>query len=140
MVSSGSSPLAPPSSGLSPRVVLKFGGTSVSTAEAWKVIAQVTRARVSAGERPMIVHSALSGVTDRLELLPAEALAGRHEPLLAELASRHHALADCKPVRCADGRPHTWWVCPAWRSVALDERRSRMGTQGWLASRHAIQC
>ena len=47
-------------------VVLKFGGTSVSSAGNWHNIAEVVRARSAASLRPVIVHSALSGITDQL--------------------------------------------------------------------------
>jgi diaminopimelate decarboxylase/aspartate kinase len=50
-------------------VVLKFGGTSVSSVANWKNIATVLHARLKAGLKPVIVHSALSGITDRLEQL-----------------------------------------------------------------------
>ena len=57
-------------------VVLKFGGTSVSSVANWHNIAGVIRARIAAGFRPVIVHSALSGITDRLESLLAAAVSG----------------------------------------------------------------
>ena len=50
-------------------VVLKFGGTSVSTAANWHNIAQVLKARLRRACGPLVVHSALSGITDRLESL-----------------------------------------------------------------------
>jgi aspartokinase len=50
-------------------VVLKFGGTSVSSAANWHNIAGVLRSRMAANLRPAVVHSAMSGVTDRLESL-----------------------------------------------------------------------
>jgi diaminopimelate decarboxylase/aspartate kinase len=57
-------------------VVLKFGGTSVSSAANWQNIAGVLRSRVAAGLRPAVVHSALSGITDRLDSLLGAALRG----------------------------------------------------------------
>ena len=57
-----------------PWVVLKFGGTSVSSVANWRNIAGVVEERRRAGLRPVVVHSALSGVTDRLESLLAAAL------------------------------------------------------------------
>ena len=51
----------------SPWVVMKFGGTSVSTRENWETIAALTRARLDAGLKPVIVHSALGGVSNTLE-------------------------------------------------------------------------
>ena len=74
-------------------VVLKFGGTSVSSAANWQNIANVIRARRADGLRPVVVHSALSGITDRLEALLGAALEGLHEPVLDAIESKHRALA-----------------------------------------------
>ena len=48
-------------------VVMKFGGTSVATAAGWRTIAGLIRARREAGLRPVVVHSALAGISNRLE-------------------------------------------------------------------------
>jgi bifunctional diaminopimelate decarboxylase / aspartate kinase len=85
-------------------IVLKFGGTSVSSLANWRNIATVVRARSAGGARVLIVHSALSGVTDRLEKLLAAAAAGaapagtaaagaEYAPALAALEQRHRQLA-----------------------------------------------
>ncbi len=74
-------------------VVLKFGGTSVSSAANWRNIASVVRARSDAALRPVIVHSALSGITDRLESLLAAAESGAHRPVLDQIEARHRELA-----------------------------------------------
>jgi diaminopimelate decarboxylase/aspartate kinase len=74
-------------------VVLKFGGTSVSSAANWHNIAAVLRARIASSFRPVIVHSALSGITDRLESLPAAAAAGNHRDVLEQIETRHLELA-----------------------------------------------
>ena len=66
----------------SPWIVLKFGGTSVSTLANWHNIAHVVRKRLADGDRVLIVHSALSGITDRLENFLRAALAGTHTELL----------------------------------------------------------
>jgi bifunctional diaminopimelate decarboxylase / aspartate kinase len=76
-----------------PFVVLKFGGTSVSSAANWHNIRDVLKARLAEGVQPVVVHSALSGITDRLESLLVEAVHGRHAPVLAAIAARHEALA-----------------------------------------------
>lgn len=73
--------------------VLKFGGTSVSTEPNWRSIAATVRDRRADGSAVLIVHSALSGVTDRLERLLAAAVAGAHAPELAALRGRHLTLA-----------------------------------------------
>lgn len=74
-------------------VVLKFGGTSVSTLANWRNIEAVLRARLADGVRVLVVHSAISGMTDRLEKLLAAALVGAHEPLLHAIEERHRAVA-----------------------------------------------
>src|ERR1700691_5135676 len=74
-------------------VVLKFGGTSVSSAGNWHNIAGVIRDRIAASLRPVIVHSALSGITDRLESLLTAALAGAHASPLEQIETRHRDLA-----------------------------------------------
>ncbi|HEY0747759.1 MAG TPA: bifunctional aspartate kinase/diaminopimelate decarboxylase [Steroidobacteraceae bacterium] len=74
-------------------LVLKFGGTSVSTAANWHNVAQVLRARIAERFRPLVVHSALSGITDRLESLLSAAMTGGHAPILQQIESTHRALA-----------------------------------------------
>jgi diaminopimelate decarboxylase/aspartate kinase len=74
-------------------VVLKFGGTSVSCAANWHNIAQVVRARIAACFRPVIVHSALSGITDRLESLLTAAIDGTHANVLEQISKTHRDLA-----------------------------------------------
>jgi diaminopimelate decarboxylase/aspartate kinase len=74
-------------------VVLKFGGTSVSSADNWRNIVAVLRARLAEGLHPVVVHSALSGVTDRLESLLTAALAGKHSSALEHLETIHRDLA-----------------------------------------------
>jgi diaminopimelate decarboxylase/aspartate kinase len=66
-------------------VVLKFGGTSVSSRPQWDVIAGLARARLEAGHRVLVVCSAVAGVTNRLT-----ALADR-----CERESGREALAGC---------------------------------------------
>ena len=75
-------------------VVLKFGGTSVSSASNWHNIAGVLRERMASGLRPAVVHSALSGITDKLESLLAAALVGGQAPVLAEIDRKHRDLAE----------------------------------------------
>jgi len=76
-----------------PWVVLKFGGTSVSSASNWHNIARVLRERIAEGLRPAVVHSALSGITDRLESLLAAAVAGAHGAGLERIEGVHRDLA-----------------------------------------------
>lgn len=83
----------PTSAGASPWVVLKFGGTSVSSVANWKNIAGVLRDRLAEGLRPVVVHSALSGITDRLEQLLSLALGNQWQPVMEQIEQRHRDLA-----------------------------------------------
>ncbi|AMN46963.1 aspartate kinase [Steroidobacter denitrificans] len=74
-------------------VVLKFGGTSVSSAANWKNIADVLRERLAEGLRPLVVHSALSGITDRLEQLLSLAISNDWAPVMDQIEQRHRDLA-----------------------------------------------
>ena len=75
-------------------VVLKFGGTSVSTRSNWNNIARIARARLANGQRVLIVHSAISGITDRLEKLLLAAQQGDYAVALQGIIDRHQQLAD----------------------------------------------
>jgi aspartate kinase len=74
-------------------IVMKFGGTSVADAEAIaRVVAIVKGARISSGLPPVVIVSAMSGVTDRLLELTAAAAQRRDAHVLngvAELSRRH---------------------------------------------------
>lgn len=78
---------------MTPRwVVLKFGGTSVSTLTRWETIARIIQDRLAEGLRPVVVCSALSGISNALERLLREAIAGRGAEVLASIRQPHLAL------------------------------------------------
>lgn len=74
-------------------VVLKFGGTSVSTRQRWQTIEDIVTRYIAANDRLLIVCSAASGITNALEKLLVEAVTGAYESTLNEIKSRHEALA-----------------------------------------------
>jgi bifunctional diaminopimelate decarboxylase / aspartate kinase len=76
-------------------IVLKFGGTSVSSVARWQTIESLARAHRDAGRRVLIVVSALSGVTDQLKAL-CEAHANDAETavIVRALRARHSELAE----------------------------------------------
>lgn len=74
-------------------VVLKFGGTSVASAARWTTIAEVARARLAEGLRPLVVCSAVTGVTDLLGKALHGALVGEHDAVLDRIDTVHAALA-----------------------------------------------
>jgi diaminopimelate decarboxylase/aspartate kinase len=74
-------------------IVLKFGGTSVSSLANWNNIARVAADRQAGGARVLIVHSAISGITDRLERLLDAAIGHAQEEELRAIEERHRQLA-----------------------------------------------
>jgi diaminopimelate decarboxylase/aspartate kinase len=92
-MSTSTTPASNTASANSPWVVLKFGGTSVSSAANWKNIAGIVKARLAEGLRPVVVHSAVSKITDSLEQLLVTALSGEWEPVLEKIIGRHRDLA-----------------------------------------------
>ncbi len=79
------------------RVVMKFGGTSVADADAiLRLIETVRRQRTASGAAPVVVVSALAGVTDKLVAVARRAEEGDSDGAAAELrgvAARHVAVA-----------------------------------------------
>ncbi|MHB8813188.1 MAG: aspartate kinase, partial [Steroidobacteraceae bacterium] len=74
-------------------IVLKFGGSSVSSLATWRNIASVAAARRAEGARVLIVHSAVTGITDRLEKLLSAARGEAQEEELKIIGERHQRLA-----------------------------------------------
>jgi diaminopimelate decarboxylase/aspartate kinase len=70
-------------------VVVKFGGTSVSTLANWRNIALIVKRRLESGSRVLVVHSAVTKITDALEKLLATALEGKPEESLKAIEERH---------------------------------------------------
>src|SRR6187549_2948254 len=74
-------------------VVVKFGGTSVSTLANWRNIALVVHRRLQTGNRVLVVHSAITKITDMLEKLLVAASAGAPDEALKAIEDRHRQLA-----------------------------------------------
>ncbi|MEE4218965.1 MAG: bifunctional aspartate kinase/diaminopimelate decarboxylase [Xanthomonadales bacterium] len=73
-------------------VVMKFGGTSVSSAECWGTICGQARKHAGQGRHVMLVVSALSGVTNLLTRLAEGLPDGQKEEVRAALEERHDQL------------------------------------------------
>ena len=76
-----------------PWIVIKFGGTSVSTCVRWETIHSIARAHIAKGRRPLIVCSALSGVSNALEQVLDDAGNGPAQGTLQILREQHDSLA-----------------------------------------------
>ena len=85
---------APDSVAGSPWVVMKFGGTSVSSPENWRTIAELLRQRLKQGLRPVVVHSALKGVSNALAGVLQSAVIDDPAGALGAIREQHYALAE----------------------------------------------
>src|SRR5512145_1563368 len=75
-------------------IVMKFGGTSVADAEAIRRLAAIVTAAVARGDVPVVVVSAMSGVTDRLLALADLAATGERNSVaqgVDDLRARHRS-------------------------------------------------
>ena len=75
-------------------VVMKFGGTTVASADNWQKIIQLLRNRLESGLRPVVVHSAIGKVTNDLQQILAKAVTDDPAAQLDALRQQHYALAD----------------------------------------------
>ncbi len=80
------------------QVITKFGGTSVSSRETWEHIASITKAHLKNKTQPIIVCSALTQASNKLEKMIDEALLGNHEPILNDLTLGYLQLANALDV------------------------------------------
>ncbi len=60
----------------------------------WKNIASIVKKRSATGAPVLVVHSAVTGITDKLEKLLEAALQQKHEEAVAVIEKRHRDLAD----------------------------------------------
>ncbi|MCG8435983.1 MAG: bifunctional aspartate kinase/diaminopimelate decarboxylase [Gammaproteobacteria bacterium] len=74
-------------------VILKFGGVSVSSAGNWRVIASLVEQRLESGEKPLVVQSALAGVSDGIAAWVRHPLSHSAEELITDFEARHRELA-----------------------------------------------
>lgn len=74
-------------------VVMKFGGSSVSTTQSWATIASLIKGRLQDNLVPIVVLSALKGVTSALEQAISIALLRAPDEELAALYAAHSEIA-----------------------------------------------
>ncbi len=74
-------------------LVLKFGGSSVGDPKHWPTITQQVELTLSKGYRPFLVLSALKNVSNLLEALLHQALAGVHPMAIEHLKEMHLSFA-----------------------------------------------
>ncbi|WP_412754834.1 bifunctional aspartate kinase/diaminopimelate decarboxylase [Legionella donaldsonii] len=80
------------------QVVTKFGGTSVSSLQTWENIAAITKQHIANGVQPVIVCSALTQISNKLEQAINAALLNQHQTIEAEIRQGHMELAQALQV------------------------------------------
>lgn len=70
-------------------IVLKFGGTSVSSKENWEKISSVVKRRIDEGHSICLVHSALSGISNNLQAIIDRASQGEAAEIAGTVKQRH---------------------------------------------------
>ncbi|WP_133137304.1 bifunctional aspartate kinase/diaminopimelate decarboxylase [Legionella rowbothamii] len=80
------------------QIVTKFGGTSVSTRSTWNNIASITKKHLSTGVQPVIVCSALTQISNKLEKAIDAALINEHQSILLDIRNSHLNLAEALEV------------------------------------------
>ncbi|HZP66514.1 MAG TPA: bifunctional aspartate kinase/diaminopimelate decarboxylase [Rudaea sp.] len=90
-------------------IVLKFGGTSVSTRARWDKIAAIAQGHRTRGKHVLVVVSALSGITDKLKAITeAHADAARRAAVRDEIVERHRAMF--AELGLSDHAPIHYWL------------------------------
>ncbi len=77
----------------SPFVVMKFGGRSVASASNWSSITALLRERINEGLTPVVVHSAIAGISNTLEELLLAGVSGGGQEQLDRIEAVHFDLA-----------------------------------------------
>ncbi|MEA3342426.1 MAG: hypothetical protein U9R15_20885, partial [Chloroflexota bacterium] len=80
-----------------PTLTMKFGGTSVGSAEAFAQVADIVLEQAEQWDRLVVVVSAMSGVTDALTESARSAASGDAQTsiaIVADLRARHHRAVD----------------------------------------------
>ncbi len=75
-------------------IVIKFGGTSVSSLANWKNIAFIIRQHLAASRRILVVCSAITRISNQLDAVLSAALRGDQLPLLKEIEMSHRRLCE----------------------------------------------
>ena len=87
------------------QLVTKFGGTSVSSRQNWEHIAAITKKHLSNGVQPVVVCSALTQASNKLEKMIEAALLDEHHSIQADLTDGYLRLAAALEVDAELIRP-----------------------------------
>ena len=111
-------------------IVVKFGGTSVSTRPRWDTIRRIAADWHARGKRVLIVVSALSGMTDKLKAIAeSKGDAGKRAGMRDEIVARHEAMF--AELGLADRATLQYWL-DRLRALTADPR-AETGELPWQA-------
>lgn len=119
---------------------MKFGGTSVASRERWETIARIINDRRQAGYRVLVVCSALSGISNKLEDLIAHIERGDSvDGLLDGIRQRHYEMCEEMSLSAEVVEPWLESLVQLVRGIELigllsDELRARIMSHGELLS------
>lgn len=74
-------------------VVLKFGGSSVSSLQDWNNITSIVKSHLANGNKIALIHSAFKQVTNKLEQLAELSVTGQSQELFASIVEQHQDMA-----------------------------------------------
>lgn len=121
-----------------PWVVMKYGGSSVASADCWATIIAQTRQRLAAGRQVLLVVSALAGVTNLLNRLADGVDAADRKGIGEEIAGRHAALCQALGIRPGPQYRRHWERLQELVGSAgprlTDSQRAELLAQGELLS------
>ncbi|MDX1836578.1 bifunctional aspartate kinase/diaminopimelate decarboxylase [Legionella taurinensis] len=80
------------------QLITKFGGTSVSSRQTWDNIAKITRHHIDQGAQPVIVCSAMTQISNKLEQATHAALLNQHQTIYRDICNSHYELAKALEV------------------------------------------
>jgi len=89
-------------------LVMKFGGTSVSSVDCWRTICDQAGRNMKSGKRVLIVVSALSGVTNLLTRLAEGVDDSEKDEICSELDAKHHELHAALELEPSAGFLRLW--------------------------------
>jgi len=80
------------------QIVSKFGGTSVSSLQTWENIAKITLQHINSGLQPVIVCSALTQISNKLEQATEAAMLDQHKSVQNDISEGYFHLAEALSV------------------------------------------
>lgn len=76
------------------QIVTKFGGTSVSSLQTWENIAKIAQRHIDEDKQPIIVCSAMTQISNKLEHAIEAALIDQHQAVYDDIEKSHKNLLD----------------------------------------------